>query len=289
LSKILTFLVLSLLLCSNASAWSGLLAFGDSFTDNGNLYALTNGQIPASPPNWYGRFSNGPVWVEYLPSELNDPDLPLLDYAVGGAESGDIQLPPGLTRQVTNYFVFNATVEPNDLVIVFIGTNDYNKRAYSGTPVVENDPLVTEVVTNIENAVTRLAEGGAKHFLVPNLPDLSRFPFNTSGDQDSLKVLIPDHNELLATRLQVLRQTLNVTIHEFDSWDLYNQVFTSPQSFGFENVTQACHTGVECANPDAYVFWDSVHPTTAAHDLYAQHVAASLQAASAVSDVWLIY
>jgi phospholipase/lecithinase/hemolysin len=39
-------------------------------------------------------------------------------------------------------------------------------------------------------------------------------------------------------------------------------------------VTQACKTGsgastVICANPDQYLFWDGVHPTTRGHSFIA--------------------
>src|SRR4051812_23986271 len=41
-------------------------SFGDSLSDNGNLYALTSRTQPASPPYYQGRFSNGPTFVELL-------------------------------------------------------------------------------------------------------------------------------------------------------------------------------------------------------------------------------
>lgn len=47
-----------------------VVVFGDSLSDNGNLFAQT-GQPPA--PYFQGRFSNGPVWVEQLFGPLNSP------------------------------------------------------------------------------------------------------------------------------------------------------------------------------------------------------------------------
>ncbi len=61
-----------------ASSYSGLVIFGDSISDTGNVLSLTlaskstpNPQptfpnFPADP----GRFSNGPVWTEYLATDL---------------------------------------------------------------------------------------------------------------------------------------------------------------------------------------------------------------------------
>jgi len=34
--------------------------FGDSTSDTGNVFQLTNGTWPISPPNFYGRYCNGP-------------------------------------------------------------------------------------------------------------------------------------------------------------------------------------------------------------------------------------
>src|SRR4051794_6489859 len=71
-----------------AGGITGIVSFGDSLTDTGNLYAAT-GQPPA--PYDMGRFSNGPLWVEYLANQLGvaAPTASLLggsNYAWAGAE-----------------------------------------------------------------------------------------------------------------------------------------------------------------------------------------------------------
>ena len=64
------------------AAWAGattnyqaMYVFGDSLSDTGNDFISTTAQrlVPAIPPSvspyatyWQGRFSNGPVAVEYL-------------------------------------------------------------------------------------------------------------------------------------------------------------------------------------------------------------------------------
>jgi thermolabile hemolysin len=50
--------------------------------DDGNgVYKLSDGTFPP-PPYFEGRFSNGPVWVEYLSKKLG---LASVNYAAGGA------------------------------------------------------------------------------------------------------------------------------------------------------------------------------------------------------------
>src|SRR5271157_3037833 len=88
---------------------TGIVAFGDSLSDVGNVYLATGGMNPSppNPPNLYpggppnpggsydpGHFSNGPIWLEYLAHSLGvAAPTPSLkggtDYAWGGAENGN--------------------------------------------------------------------------------------------------------------------------------------------------------------------------------------------------------
>lgn len=59
-----------------------LVVFGDSFSDDGNgAWVLTNHTWPADPAYYGGRFSNGPIWAEYVAKALG---WNLFDYAIGG-------------------------------------------------------------------------------------------------------------------------------------------------------------------------------------------------------------
>ena len=74
-----------------AHADPGVVVFGDSLSDTGNLFAATGGTNPI-PPYFNGRFSNGPVWVETLAASLGLPVNPSLlggtNYAFAGAVTG---------------------------------------------------------------------------------------------------------------------------------------------------------------------------------------------------------
>lgn len=50
---------------SSAGPFTGIVAFGDSLSDAGNVFLATGGAIPA-PPYVGGHFSSGPIWVEGL-------------------------------------------------------------------------------------------------------------------------------------------------------------------------------------------------------------------------------
>jgi len=66
---------------------STLVVFGDSLSDNGNLFDLIG--FP-QPPAWEGRSSNGPVYAEQLASFLH---MRLDDRAFAGAEASDLSPP----------------------------------------------------------------------------------------------------------------------------------------------------------------------------------------------------
>ena len=56
------------------TSYSGLVIFGDSLSDPGNILSLTTAFTRDTPfptfPGAAGRFSNGPAWTEYLASGL---------------------------------------------------------------------------------------------------------------------------------------------------------------------------------------------------------------------------
>jgi hypothetical protein len=50
----------------NSQPFSRILVFGDTLLDTPNFYRLSGGFPPT--PHFQGRFSNGRIWVEPLPS-----------------------------------------------------------------------------------------------------------------------------------------------------------------------------------------------------------------------------
>src|SRR5579883_435708 len=65
-----------------ANPFTSIVVYGDSLSDNGNIYAASGNTYPASPPYYNGRLSNGPVTVEQMATTWG---VPLYDFAYGGA------------------------------------------------------------------------------------------------------------------------------------------------------------------------------------------------------------
>ncbi|AFZ56816.1 SGNH/GDSL hydrolase family protein [Anabaena cylindrica FACHB-243] len=276
------FFLLSLMLPMQASAHSyeEIYIFGDSFSDTGNLFNFSSGAIPPSPAYFDGNFSNGPLWVEYLASNLNLTVNPHTNFAFGGATTGfdnlGLSILPGLQQQINDFTTTNLSANSNALYILWAGTNDYLDYFFN------NLPNPKQSVANLSTAITSLAAVGAQDIMVLNLPDLGKFPV-TGGDNNitsALSNLINLHNLGLATSIDVLSQQLSpeINIISVDVNSLFNQAIADPAKFNLTNVTDSCvgnspvvpitiPTQPVLCIPDKFLFWDEVHPTTTTHQL----------------------
>lgn len=158
-----------------------LVVFGDSLSDNGNSYERTNHYIPQTPPYFMGRFSDGLVWTELLAKKMTEKENFLLDFAIGGAgvtaEDEDIEGTFTLANQVKEYLRQNNQVaDSQNLYVIWIGANNYLILPD------EIDETVDTVKVGTEKAIDKLIDAGANHFLVVNLPDLSKTPFAKAVD-----------------------------------------------------------------------------------------------------------
>ncbi len=273
--------------------FSQMFVFGDSLSDDGNIFALTQGAIPPTPPYFNGRFSNGPIWVEYLAPTLGLTPNSANNFALGGAttgtqNTGSIPGLPGLQQQIDAFVITNRQADPNALYVVYGGANDY-----LGAGVTD----ITSVVNNIATAVTKLAAVGARNFMVPNLPNLAANPGTASRGpiaQQFFTQLSAAHNSTLAASLATLEQNRNINIIPVDVFMLVNNAIANPAAFGFTNVTANVVPGVGVdpslrgfpippgINPNQYLFWDLIHPTTRTHSFVAD---TALKATTAVKEV----
>jgi thermolabile hemolysin len=250
-----------------AGVFDRIVVFGDSLSDDGNYILFPDQPEPDPDRYWQGRFSNGPVWVEYLamPQRL---DAPLTNRAFGGAETSS-ELPPGLLEQVWFYILEGDPPFSRDtLFVVWIGGNDHLNSGRGAQAAVEN----------IEEALEALIDFGARHLLVLNLPDLGVIP-DTLGTEEAAPAtqFTLDFNAALGSLLDRLSQAHpSVAVYEFDAYGLSLEVASNPQAFGFVNATEPSpNFGVDF-EPSGHVFWDDKHPTTHMHELLADRVFADL-------------
>jgi len=259
-----------MLFAGNAHAFSKIVAFGDSLSDNGNAFALSGGTTPP-PPYFNGRFSNGPVWVETLAGNLG---LSLEDHAIGGSTTADINL----------QIAAAGAADPNALYTVWGGANDFLALGPTDDPIA----AIGTAVTNLLTGIGALMTGGAQHFLVMSLPDLGLTPRSlTSPEGGAGPTAISDiFNNSLLFNLGATFPGADISF--MNTFDLLRDVVGNPALFGLTNVTDACLVGLTpCANPDEYAFWDDIHPTNALHNLLAGEAQLIVAPVPVPAAVWL--
>ena len=278
-----------------ASSFSALYTFGDSLSDAGDspfavmslnktLGGICDPTHPC-PPYDGGRISNGPVVSERLAVALFGDGKVTTDnfrgYAVGGAttgignvgdggnatSSGTFGL-PGMRDELNSYLgnLNGAKADPNALYMVWGGADDFLTR---------DSP--TAAAQNIAGYVSELAGAGARHFFVPNLPDLGATPSsidNGPAFQAAARDFSLTFNSALDAQLNNLdTQFPSADILRFDTFSFVNSVIQDPAGHGLTDVTHSCLGGIggliPCSDAGQHLFWDDFHPTTQAHLLLA--------------------
>jgi phospholipase/lecithinase/hemolysin len=293
----------------HAQNYSSIVVFGDSLSDTGNdtdLSLMKYGiAIPGPAADYtFGRFTDGTdtfpaadhytgVWIEQLAAMM--PSKPVIvnslnggnNYAYGfafaGQGTGNLVLttnpvPLSITvdnigLQISTYLAIHPKVPDSALYVIWGGANDL-LNATSASDIVN---AATHQILNIQ----ALIQAGASHFLVPNLPPLGDTPrINVSPAAAALfNAESALYNQLLAEGLAILNSNHHartISIYQLDVFSLFNRILASPSSFGMTNVT-ASSQGLP-VNPDNYLFWDDLHPTTHAHHILATTAAQVLAA-----------
>ena len=259
---------------------SRLVVFGDSLSDNGNLFRLIG--FPP-PPYWRGHFSNGPNYAEDLARWLH---VPLIDRAFGGADASDsfTPLPINLPSQVAGYVTHlkGHAPPPGTTALINIGSNDY-ETLLSNLP---HDPatitaFIADVVHSISQAIDALTKAGVGKIILFTLPDLAITP-----DVRSLgPALVAAAHQLVSLNNAALAEMAasHLNVETVDVFTLGDAIAADPKSFGFyapSHVTWLHELRSHSTKfaPNEVAFFDHLHPTGAAHGVLAAFAEAVLSA-----------
>ena len=252
-----------------------LVIFGDSLSDTGNMFGLSGGFIPPSPPYGAGRFSNGGIWVDHLSSQLGlgAPNNAMVtatltgvidNFAAGGAYTGSFPHPiapfsssnvndlatlpaffgfPGLQEQVSLYTALSGSAASTDAWnVIWAGANDLVFADLFGTTA---DAVAPGAVANIRTAIEDLEAIGATDFLVMNLPDIGLTPFSGFGPRSAELSLGTDiFNAELALMLDDVAALLGLNITLLDIHTLLDDlglaILADPVLAGFPGGFGPC-------------------------------------------------
>ncbi len=249
-----------------------MVVFGDSLADGG--YYLT---LDPRLPRDAGSFTTNPdpVAPEVVAARLGLPLTPVYgqggtNYAVGGARvtaANALSIP--ITSQITNFLGAGGTFGPRDLVYVQGGGNDYFAFLAGGGT---NNAILTTAATELATQVSRLQSAGAQRIVTLAVQ---------TGGAAGLALFNRTYAAALAAA--------NVNALYFDTDRLFNELVTSPATYGYTNIT-----GVACTVPsslactratlvtpnanETYILADSVHPAGITQRIQGQAIASLVQA-----------
>lgn len=277
----LTLAVFVLTSLENVNAqYSRVVVFGDSLSDTGNSFAATG--IPPSGPGGFpyfeGRFSNGPIWIDFVQQELGLSENQMVNFAVGGSSTGFgfkappdgiFETPPGTVIptvgvQIDTYLATVGGAAPGQLTVLWAGANDLLTLHLPGS-----------IVDNIEQHIRTLAASGSNEFLVPGQSRIGSTPAVRGTLQGFiLNIFATYFNYRLNQRLDALEVELGITVHRLDTYTPNLLALIFPSLFGLTNTTNAALADIQSgvitpAEGATYLYWDVIHPTSTVHQTLA--------------------
>lgn len=306
----LLFLGLSLS-CYASEHFSRMIVFGDSYSDNGNVFALSHGQYPNAVRYFKGRFSDGPVWSEYFARDFHlDPTNPrqFIDFAYGQAQvlaptsinvtPNQTYAIPDLAQEIAAYVKVHKKINPDDLVVVFMATNDF-----FNVPKLHDAAFFQSIAKQEARDIQDLIQLGAQHIVVLNGRDVTYSVLareyakanaeNTSASAqaaylDNFKQMIGAYNQQLSHDLKGMPQVFIFNTFAFDD-DLINKIINKQadytvngKQYALTNMSSSCYqnnqgdyqhvAGPVCTNPENYFYYDRIHTTNNVNYLLAQAV-----------------
>ncbi len=273
--------------------YSTVISFGDSLSDNGNVYENSMQTVPNNPTWFEGRFTNSYVWVEYLCS-YSTAECQLIDKANGSAYShegtqavdiGDtsvVDVSTNFLEQVQNFTNSDDSFDPSKtLYTLEVGGNDV-------VDLKEYD----QVGANVDEAIELLTtKKDASNIVVVNIPDVSKAPLYSESTADEREKVHKKIEEVNSQIKGVVNKYKNkgVDIKLVDFNGLLNKLISDkhnisdkacleiPLEINKLNFVLERPRTEDCQNNlDKYVFFDNLHPTGRVHKLLAQEVSKKL-------------
>jgi len=191
--------------------------------------------------------------------------IPLHDFAWAGATTGVGNVGdggtqttlgsfglPGMLSELADYPI-PSSLAPTSLFVVWGGADD-----------LEAGGSVLTAVSDIDTIVATLQAEGATHILVPGLPNLGLTPEYYGNPQATL------YSEAFDSLLQA---SLPSGATYYNTFALLDSIDADPAAYGFTNVTTPCIGTPTCSTS---LFFDDLHPTTAADAILAQQFDAAV-------------
>ena len=253
--------------------------FGDSLTDDGNLYALTSaaiGQGVPPAPYFEGRTSNGPVWADHIAADFAAKGLHYGELRLclrpGGDQRrhpvpGGLQV-PDLPAQIDAFKASGTSGLLGDrpVATLWVGSNDLFTAMQTAPASVPG--AMAAAASAIAGGIEALARRGIDDFVVFNMVPVEKTPrFATLGTPQQAQRWPRSGSD-------AFNATLDGAAGRFrrrhaDLEDRHpcgdGQADRQPGRLRGERREQPASSrpgAPPCDDPGERAFWDPVHPST---------------------------
>ncbi len=236
---------------AHARVFNDVFIFGDSYSDTGASFPLTNGTTAAA---YMAALYGIPLTTSKNPT----PGTQGVNFAESGARVDVGPTPPAvnprsLTQQVGLFqsYVTSGRVTFNPESTLFFlsgGLNDHTRATRA------------EIEAATIDQVTTLVGLGARYFELALLPSLvPAFTDSAVNLNPEFRVLVP-----------MLQSLFPQAIFKLSNWGpFFDDIIVNPSKYGITNTTDQCYNLTtmrqECTDPDQYFYYYIVHPSNRAH------------------------
>ncbi|KAJ9048122.1 hypothetical protein DSO57_1029210 [Entomophthora muscae] len=243
--------------------FQAVYVFGDSCCDTGNQFAQSKQTMPNPKFYWRGRFSNGPIWPDYLQVQNN---VNMINYAHGGATINSANFNhgddvPDFERQFVSFKNSQRLPGPKQVALIdFVGNDLLGKQVSAAG-----------VAADMERVMQRMVdETDLRNFLVMLTPveDYHRLGFNYA-----IKAMVE--------RFTVKNRPLNVHAYSLPLMDFYTRLRTTvPPRLKYWKSGSCFNqfTGLMCPDPGNHFKYDLYHIGTLANHATANYIASEIRA-----------
>lgn len=280
----------------NNQYFSKIVAFGNSYSDSGEAYRISNNVMqnrldnrdvyikPGDELYWKNRYSNGYTSVEVMAKMF---DVSLFNYAVGGATSGiknytswmDTFEDTGVLGQINKYndSLGENNADPDALYFIFPFENDYFKFVDCDLPGTIDDICKT-AIENLIYGIELLILCGAKKFFIVSCSDLSLVPYEKIMQRaNKAQEFTHKVNKKLQNIINLLIKKHSIKALLFNHTDLSAYIVNAPEKFGITKFEEACQSTYPKAlhvkdKPNEFYFWDEWHFSRAIHAIFAKNM-----------------
>ncbi len=243
----------------NTYTVSRVYSFGDRLVDDGGTFGAASvaqaaGAPPpnASPLYYKGGFSDGPNWTgelaKILGARQGEEDTNF-GYVLATARVIENPLDPfqvqtkltNFQGQIDEFERAYGSFKANDLVTVTFGGNDLTLP--SGVSPEEGIELSVEAIVD---GLDRMADLGAKHFLVTTLPNIELAPLfkdpafleQLGAGPGTFEPLADAFNDRLKAALDEFEDEKGLDVEVLETDRLFDAIAADPLAYGFLNVDQ---------------------------------------------------